>query len=320
MALVAMTCAFLFGAGTAMADTVVIEDGSHVLDVAQLRSVAETLPDPVQIYTATEPTGTAFEQWLESKGDPSSNVILIGINTQSKHLICRAGNNSGLTQSAIDSSLEAYKNSSDDQTASLIAMLTSLKQSLQQAGVTSAPSSSAGSGRKVTVTVHHSGGSLVSWILWGIGSVLVLALGVGLRFLLARRGASAMSAGAGYPMQAPGPGFGQAPGQGGYGQFGQPPAPGYGQPPGQGFGQPSGPGYGQAPGQGYGQAPGSGYGQPSGPGYEQPPGQGYGQGYGQPPQAPGQGYGQAPAPGHGGPPSGDDGDDSPSGNAPYRSW
>jgi hypothetical protein len=313
---VATAFALMFLPAPAMADTVEIHDDSKVLNVAEVTNAASALPDPVRIYTVTRPTdNAAFTTWLESKGDSASNLILIGLNTRTQRLVCRSGNRSGVTQSALDTAMAAFETESrtgdGDETSALTAMLGSLGTSLRQAGVTARPdarptawSTTLGSGGKVHVTVTHSRNPFRGLIVWAVGSLFCLASLSLIAILRRRRSGRGGASVAAHPAPPVGPGYGPPPGQG------------YGPPAGQGYGPPAGQGYGPPAGQGYGSPSGQGYGPPSGPGYGSPAGQGHG---------PSAGQGQAPSagPGPGSGASGPDGPppaDPPSGNPPYAAW
>jgi hypothetical protein len=290
----------------AMADTVEIHDDSKVLNAAEVRTAASALPDPVRIYTVTRPAdNAALTTWVESQGDPASNVILIGLNTRTQRLVCRSGDRSGVTQSALDTAMAAFETESrtggGDETSALTAMLGSLETSLRQAGVTTRPdarpttwSTTLGSGGKVHVTVTHSRNPFHGLVVWAIGSLVCIA-SLSLIAFLRRRGRLAVPP-AGHPAPSARPGYGSPAGTG----YGPPPGPGYGPPAGQGYGPPAG--------QGYAPPAGPGYAPPAGPGYAPAAGQGYGS-----PAGPGQGPG---ASGPADPPPAD----PPSGNPPYPSW
>ncbi|MCW2900054.1 MAG: hypothetical protein JWO67_2319 [Streptosporangiaceae bacterium] len=325
--------ALVFVPGPAMADTVEIHDNSRVLNATDLRGVASTLPDPVRIYTVTQPTdNAALATWLTSKGDPASNVILIVLNTRTKRLVCRVGNRSGLTQSGLDTAFEAFKSesrvSNGNETDSLTAMLDSFKASLRQAGVTAQPSAkptawstTLGSGGKVHVSVSRSRNAFHGLLVWAVGSIFCLVSLTLIALLRRRRSRGGAAPAVGHPVPQGVPGYG--PPGAGYGNT--PSGPGYGSPAGPGYGPPAGPGYGPPAGPGYGAPAGPGYGPPAGPGFGPPAGPGYG-----PPAGPAYGPAASPGngpvgPGQGGPPSGDPGSGNPpagppSGEPPYAAW
>ena len=96
MGVLAVTGIFcLFAATTieAYADTVRIFDQAGVLDASSVRSDAENLPFPLDIYTINNFTGTnsAFDQYAISK-IASSNSLVLAIDTTHHYVAIVAGN------------------------------------------------------------------------------------------------------------------------------------------------------------------------------------------------------------------------------------
>jgi hypothetical protein len=219
-ALMAVLVTVLLAAAPAAAAAVNIVDDSHVLDVTRVQNEAATLPDPVAVYTTTKfaDDKAAFDRETQSKAS-APTIVVIAINTQSRHLAIRTGTRSRVTQSAARAATDAFTStfrSNSDYTAATIAALDSMRGSIARGGGTNAR------------TAHRSGASTY---LSGCVCLLLVGVVIALIVFLVRRGRGRRAGRPGGPA-----GYGPA----GYGQ------PGYGQP---GYGQP---GYGQ-PGYGGGQ-------------------------------------------------------------------
>ncbi len=212
--------AVLLMAAPAAAAAVNIVDDSHVLDVTRVQNEAATLPDPVAIYTTTKLADdkAAFDRETQSKVS-GPTVVVIAINTQSRHLAIRSGPRSRVTQTDARTATDAFATSfraNSDYTAATIASLDSMRTAIARGG-----SRTTGSGS--TRTSHRT--SPVTYVSGCVCLLLVVAVIAGIVLLVRRSGRSRR---AGRP---DGPaGYGP----GGYGPTGYG-APGYGQP---GYGSP----------------------------------------------------------------------------------
>ncbi len=200
-ALIAVLVTVLLAAEPAAAAAVNIVDDSHVLDVTRVQNEAATLPDPVAIYTTTQfaDDKAAFDRETQSKAS-APTVIVIAINTQSRHLAIRTGSRSRVTQSAAGAATNAFTSSfrgSSDYTAATLAALDSMRGSIARGGGTRSR------------TTRRSG---VSTYLSGCVCLLIVGAVIALIVFLARRSPGRFRRG------------GRFGGQAGYGQ------PGYGQP------------------------------------------------------------------------------------------
>jgi uncharacterized membrane protein YgcG len=221
---------------TVLAVLVTASGPAQVLDVTRVQNEAATLPDPVEVYTSTKYADdkAAFDRETQAKVT-GPTVVVIAINTQSRHLAIRTGPKSRITQQAAAAATQAFIDSyrgSTDYTAATVAALGSMRGAIP-AG---APAQNGGAKRPAA---HSSSGVPIAGLL-----CLAVVAAVVIAFVIRRRRQPR-------PMAAPMAGYDD----GGYGQ------PGYGQP---GYGQP---GYGQP---GYGPGPAYGPGPGYGPGYGQP--------------------------------------------------
>jgi hypothetical protein len=212
----------VLAAGPAEAAPVSIHDDSHVLDVTQVQNTAATLPDPVAVYTTTKfaDDKAAFDREAQAKVT-APTVVVIAVNTQSRHLAIRTGPKSRVTQQAAAAATRAFIDSyrgRSDYTAATVAALGSIRTAIQ-----------AGAPRQNGPVRHRtayssSGVSIGGLICLAVVVAAVIAILVRRR----RRPRLASSPVADY-------------GAGSYGQPGYGPAAGYG------------PGYAPGYGAGYGQ-------------------------------------------------------------------
>jgi uncharacterized membrane protein YgcG len=108
---------------SASSGTVVITDDSHVLsqaDVASLRSDASDIgpvtagPEPVWIYTTTGLGGdkTAFDEHYKALlTSAPANVVIMAVDTKSRHMIITSGQDSGLSNTGADQARADFTNS-----------------------------------------------------------------------------------------------------------------------------------------------------------------------------------------------------------------
>jgi hypothetical protein len=221
-ALVSVATGFLAGlaavllvATPAAAAAVNVVDDSHVLDVARVQNEAATLPDPVAIYTTTKLADdkAAFDRETQSKVS-GPTVIVIAINTQSRHLAIRSGPRSRVTQTDARTATDAFTSSfrgNSDYTAATIAALDSMRSAIARSGSRTSGNGSTRTSHRTTPATYLSGCVCLLLVAAVIGLIVFLVRRSGGRRRAARRG---------------GPG---GYGPGGYGPAGYD-APGYGQP------------------------------------------------------------------------------------------
>jgi hypothetical protein len=132
---ITVLAALLLAAGPAEAAAVSIHDDSHVLDVTQVQNQAATLPDPVAVYTTTKfaDDKAAFDREAQAKVT-GPTVVVIAVNTQSRHLVIRTGPKSRVTQQAAAAATQAFINSyrgRPDYTAATVAALGSIRTAIR---------------------------------------------------------------------------------------------------------------------------------------------------------------------------------------------
>ena len=139
---VAIFSLLLITTTTVLADTVNISDQAGVLDQSKVRSQAQNLPDPINIYTVNNFTGTssAFDQQAHSH-ITNSRLIVIAIDTAHRHLTIAGGTSVPLSSSQYNDAVNAFKSNygNGDYTGATIAAINSLQSALGS-------SSSSGSG------------------------------------------------------------------------------------------------------------------------------------------------------------------------------
>ncbi|GAA4638020.1 hypothetical protein GCM10023196_094130 [Actinoallomurus vinaceus] len=173
--------------------TVKITDDSHVLsraDRASLRDAPSILgssdpnPDPVWIYTTTDLARdkAAFDQRYETmRGSAPNNVVIMAVNTKSRHIIITSGTASGLSDSMADGAREDFTTSFQTEPnygKALNSALTYIETGLHLQAESSPPASvSAGSS-------HHGGSEALLAVVLLIGLIILAAFitkGVGAR-------------------------------------------------------------------------------------------------------------------------------------------
>jgi hypothetical protein len=163
--------AVLLAAGPATAAAVSIHDDAHVLDVTRVQNEAARLPDPVAIYTTTKfaDDKAAFDREAQSKVTQPT-MIVMAINTQSRHLAIHTGPKSRVSQQAGTSATQLFISSyrsNPDYTTATIAALDSLRSALP-----SAPAPSAGPAEHKPT--KSSGGSFIGSLLCLLLVVLIV--------------------------------------------------------------------------------------------------------------------------------------------------
>ncbi|MEV0406357.1 hypothetical protein [Actinoallomurus sp. NPDC050550] len=155
--------------------TVKITDDSHVLSQADRSSLRDTPsiygssdanPDPVWIYTTTDLARdkAAFDQRYETlRGSAPANVVIMAVNTKSRHIIIASGTSSGLSDSMADTAREDFTSSfqmEPNYGKALNSALTYIETALHLRA-TFSPPESVGAGSK-----HHGGsGGLLAAVL-----------------------------------------------------------------------------------------------------------------------------------------------------------
>ncbi|WP_460354703.1 TPM domain-containing protein [Actinoallomurus acanthiterrae] len=173
-----------------------ITDDSHVLsraDRSSLRTTASLFgsanSDPISIYTTTDLARDkdAFDQrYGNLRGSAPNNVVIIAVNTKSRHIIVTSGTSSGLSDSMADTAREDFTSSfqmEPNYGKALNSALTYIETALHLQA-TFSPPESVGAGSK-----HHGGsGALLAVVLF---IALIILIGV------AAKGAGARSSGGG---------------------------------------------------------------------------------------------------------------------------
>ena len=166
-------CLLLFTTVAVFADSVYVSDTYHILNDAQVRSAASSLPKPISIYAVNyNGSDSSFDQQARSN-IKSSNMIVLAFNNH--HVTVAGGSSVGLSNSqygdARDAFISSY-NSSRNYTTANIAAINSLKDSLNGGGFV--PGVGGGTSRSI-------GGTLCCL-------VLVIAIVVGILAFARRRG------------------------------------------------------------------------------------------------------------------------------------
>ncbi|WP_286013764.1 MULTISPECIES: hypothetical protein [Nocardia] len=124
----------LISAGPAAAGPVTIRDDSNVLDDPRVTAAADTVPDPVQIFTTERlaENNAAFDQEAQSHVHAPNDVV-IAINTKSRHLTIRTGANSHIRDAS--PAIAAFKSGfgNGDYTTATVGALESLARAADQA-------------------------------------------------------------------------------------------------------------------------------------------------------------------------------------------
>jgi hypothetical protein len=233
LALIVSICLLFVTTTTVLAASVNINDQAKVLDQNKVRSAAQNLPYPVNIYTVNNFTGTSsdFDQQARSH-ITSPNLIVIAIDTAHHHLTIVGGSKVPLSNSQYNEAINAFRSnySSGGYTGATIAAINALQSSLSSG-------SGNGSGNGTGQGSSNGSGFSLSGFGWlcCIGLLVLAAIAV-FGVLIGRRRGFLGGRSMGGPMNAP---F-QQPYNQGYppGNYGQGYPPGYygpGYPQGQGM-------------------------------------------------------------------------------------
>src|SRR5438309_4626636 len=133
LALIVTICLLLVTTTAALAATVNINDQEGVLDQNKVRSQAQNLPYPINIYTVKSFTGTSSDFDQQARSHISSpNVIVIAIDTVHHHLTIVGGSKVPLSNSQYNEAINAFQSnySSGGYTGATIAAINALQSSL----------------------------------------------------------------------------------------------------------------------------------------------------------------------------------------------
>ena len=146
----------------AQANTVTINDASHVLDAGKVRSEAAQFPDPLLVYTTNTFTGNqeSFNQQTRQYINNAQEVV-IGIDTAQHHLSVESGTSAKLSDSQASDAVTAFKDSFNggDYTGATISAIDSVQSSL-----------GGGSPNRITPA------GIVVAVLLGIGAVILVVI------------------------------------------------------------------------------------------------------------------------------------------------
>ena len=130
--LIATICLLFATTTPVLAATVNISDQARVLDQNRVRSAAQSLPYPVNIYTVNNFTGTSsdFDQQARSRIS-SPNLIVIAIDTVHHHLTIVGGSKVPLSDSQYNEAINAFRSNygSGGYTGATIAAINALESS-----------------------------------------------------------------------------------------------------------------------------------------------------------------------------------------------
>ncbi len=133
LALIVTICLSLLTTTSVLAATVNISDQAGVLDQNKVRSAAQGLPYPINIYTVKNFTGTSsdFDQQARSH-ITSPNLIVIAIDTVHHHLTIVGGSKVPLSNSQYNEAINAFLSnySSGGYTGATIAAINALRSAL----------------------------------------------------------------------------------------------------------------------------------------------------------------------------------------------
>jgi len=133
LALIVTICLLLVTTTAALAATVNINDQAGVLDQNKVRSQAQNLPYPINIYTVKNFAGTSSDFDQQARSHLSSpNLIVIAIDTVHHHLTVVGGSKVPLSNSQYNDAINAFRSnySSGGYTGATIAAINSLQSAL----------------------------------------------------------------------------------------------------------------------------------------------------------------------------------------------
>lgn len=139
LALIVTICLLLVTTISVLAATVNISDQAGVLDQNKVRSAAQSLPYPINIYTVKNFTGTSsdFDQQARSH-ITSPNLIVIAIDTVHHHLTIAGGSKVPLSDNQYNEAINAFRSnySSGGYTGATIAAINALRSALSSGNST----------------------------------------------------------------------------------------------------------------------------------------------------------------------------------------
>jgi uncharacterized membrane protein YgcG len=172
--------------------TVKVTDDSHVLSKADKSSLRETAadieppsssdPEPVWIYTTKDRSGDkkAFDQhYTAMLRKAPDNVIIIAVNTKSRHLIITSGPLSELSDSGADQAREDFTTSFQSDSSygnALNAALRTIRSSVAEGASSSFSPEPAPTYPATAGSTHHSGGAGIAiLVILGIAVLVVIS-------------------------------------------------------------------------------------------------------------------------------------------------
>jgi hypothetical protein len=171
LASIAALCLVLILTVTAFAGSITISDQAGVLKQSQVQNAASSLGYPLSIYTVNNFNGTTadFDQRTTSHVT-SSNLIVISISTNLRHVAIKGGSATGLTSggatNAVDAFISSYKSNSN-YTDATVSSINSLESTLGSSG----GSNTNGSGSSF---LGIGGGCLIGLVILGLLFFFVL--------------------------------------------------------------------------------------------------------------------------------------------------
>lgn len=142
-------CLMMMLTVAAFASTVHVYDQAAVLNASQVQSAAQSLPDPMDIYTTNNYNGNSSSFVQQTRTHiTSSNLIVMAIDTTHHYLAIEGGSSVRLSNSQYNSAISAFKSNynSGDYTGATVAAISSLRNSLGSSSSSSSglPASSGG--------------------------------------------------------------------------------------------------------------------------------------------------------------------------------
>ncbi len=131
-------CLLLISSVTALASTVNIFDGAHVLNASQVRSAGSKLSYPLNVYTVNNYAGSSqqFDQAVHNK-IASPNLIVMGLNTTGRFYV-DGGPGVPLSNGQYNDAYQAFANnysSSRNFTSATVASINSLNAMLRSSAL-----------------------------------------------------------------------------------------------------------------------------------------------------------------------------------------
>ena len=137
-------CLMLLLTVATFASTVHVYDQAGVLNASQVQSAAQSLPDPMDIYTTSNYNGNSSSFVQQTRTHiTSSNLIVMAIDTTHHYLAIEGGSSVRLSNSQYNDAISSFKSNfnNGDYTGATVAAINSLRSAL---GSSSSSSSSSG--------------------------------------------------------------------------------------------------------------------------------------------------------------------------------